>query len=533
MVECSSRIVEVVVYPGQAQVRRAGQVHLEAGTDEVLLPDLPLSLLPESVRVSGRGTAPVRLLGVEVGQVRHAVPPEEELADLEARIERLEDRGRVLAGQIEAVQVHLAALKGLAEAAPERLVRGFTWGRLGVEQIEALLEFARRSERDLHQEIVRLEARQRALTREVERLRRLRQDRQQTRRPDRYAVRVPVEVEAGGDLTLAVTYVCQGATWKPLYDLRLQGEEEGRVQMRLGRIAEIGQKTGEDWTGVQLAVSTARPALTARLPELDPWYVDLYRPAPPPAPIMHRAAVPMAAMEMAAEDTAEKVPLVGAEPPEVEAAVVEASMSQEGAAVIFTAPGRVAVPADGSAHQVFLGSQDLPAQIDWITAPKVEAHVYRRARVQNASPAVLLPGSASLFEGDTFIGTTAMPETPPQGEFEVYLGPDDQVRVERKRTERTVDKGGLVEKVRRIVFGYAIRLHNLRPEAIALSVLDQVPVSRHEAVKVRLLRCEPPATPDKLGLLRWDLSLAAGEERELAFAFQVEMPLADRVVGLD
>ena len=42
---------------------------------------------------------------------------------------------------------------------------------------------------------------------------------------------------------------------------------------------------GEDWSDVALALSTARPSAATRLPdEPDPWYLDLYRPAPPPAP---------------------------------------------------------------------------------------------------------------------------------------------------------------------------------------------------------------------------------------------------------
>ena len=200
--------------------------------------------------------------------------------------------------------------------------------------------------------------------------------------------------------------------------------------------------------------------------------------------------------------------------------------------MLFTAPGMTSIPADGSAHKVFLGTQELSGDPDWVAAPKLEPHAYRRARVANTTPAVLLKGSASLFYGDTFIGSTSVPETPLEGEFEVYLGVDDQIKVQREQVERSVDKGGLVGKVRQMLYGYRIGLHNLRQERIALTVLDQLPVSRHESLRVKLVRSVPEIEAGEMGELRWRLDLAPGEERELLFYFQVEMPLEQQVIGL-
>lgn len=228
----------------------------------------------------------------------------------------------------------------------------------------------------------------------------------------------------------------------------------------------------------------------------------------------------------------EGFPAPAAPPPVVEAVAATAEVRSEGPAVVFVAPGSPSIPADGSAHKVFLGRQDLPAPIDWVTAPKVEPHVYRRARAQNATPSILLPGRAAVFHGDTFIGTTSLPETPSGGELEVYLGVDDLLKVERGLVERTVDKAGLVEKVRRLSYAYRIRVHNLRQERAPLTVLDQLPVSRHESLKVKLMRSDPPVEPGEMGELRWELSLAAGEEQQIVFAFQVEMPLESQAVGL-
>jgi uncharacterized protein (TIGR02231 family) len=534
MVECASAITAVCVYPGQAQVVRQGQVELPAGPGVIVLPDLPLSLQPETVRVAGRGTAHVRLLGVEVGQARYEQPPEETVLELDRRIEQLEDLDRSLALQVETLQNRLQVLANLGQAAADRMPWGVSRGTADVASVEGLLDFVHKAEESAREEIRQLEVKRRDLGRKLERLRRERDDRQQPRTPDRYTVRVPVEVERGGNLEIELTYVCQGATWGPLYDLRLDEKAEGGPRVTLGQLAEVSQQTGEDWTGVQLSLSTARPALAATLPELDPWYVDLYR---PPVQAKFRAAAPAGGFALAAapapmQELADEMQPEAPPPPPVQASVAVAEVRTEGPAIVFVAPGTPSIPADGSPHKIFLGSQDLPAPLDWIAAPKVEAYVYRRAQVQNISPAILLPGRGSIFYGDTFIGTTVVPETPPKAGFEVYLGVDEQLKVERELTERTVDKGGIIGQVRRMQFGYRIVVHSYRAERVPLTVLDQMPVSRHESVKVKLLRSDPPIEPGEMGELRWELSLAADEAREIAFAFQVEMPLEGEVVGL-
>lgn len=536
MTECTTQITGVTVYPGQARVTRQGRVELPAGPAELLLPDLPLSLLPESVRVAGRGSAHVRLMGVEVQIVRYALPPEGIQTELDREIERLEDQDRALSDQLVVMQHRLEMLSSMAQAAPERLVRGYTWGRVGMDGMAALLGFLHQSEGEIQQHMRQVEIERRELGWTLEQLRRQRDDRRQTRQPDRYTVRVPLEVLQEGALDLELTYVCGNASWTPLYDLRLADQEGAPPAVVLTQLAQVTQKTGEDWADVRLAVSTARPALAARLPELNPWYISLYRPAPPPVAKGRLAAMPapQAMPTVAAAETEDAMAYSAREeePAPAEAVIAQAEARKEGAAVVYDAPGKASVPADASPHKVFLGTTALPAEFDWVTAPKVEAHAYRRARLENTAPSVLLAGQASLFDGDTFVGSTPLPETGPGGQVEVYLGVDDQVKVEREQVERAVDKSGLLDKVRRIRFTYRIRLRNLHSERLPLTVLDQIPVSRTEEVKVKLLDSEPAVEPKDMGELRWELDLAAGEQREISFSFHVEMPLEGQVVGL-
>src|SRR5262245_34968699 len=192
----------------------------------------------------------------------------------------------------------------------------------------------------------------------------------------------------------------------------------------------------------------------------------------------------------------------------------------------------VAVPSDGSPNRTTVTALDLGARLDYVTAPKVAAEAYLRARIKNSSAFVMLPGWANIFHGDDFVGRTYLATIAPSEEFEAQLGVDERIKVERKLSGRTVDKT-LIGNIRRTQFAYTITLTNLLAAPARVTVLDQLPVSRHEAIKVKLQDTSPkPAEQSDLNILKWELDLKPQEKRELSFAFSVEQPRDMTVVGL-
>jgi hypothetical protein len=95
-----------------------------------------------------------------------------------------------------------------------------------------------------------------------------------------------------------------------------------------------------------------------------------------------------------------------------------------------------------------------------------------------------------------------------------------------------VDKT-LIGGKRRIHYGYETRLENLLGAPASLALHDQIPVARHEEIKVRLDTVDPkPAEQSALNLLKWELSLAPNEKRIIHFEFTVEYPQTLEVQGL-
>ncbi len=522
-------VERVVVYPDRARVTAVADCELEAGTHRLLVDELPLVLEPESVRVAGQGTARVRIQSVDVNRHFYTETPAAQARDLELQIEQTQDEMQVLADDMARWQEHGKYLDGLRAATVE-FAKGLSRGRTTVTDQANLLDFLRDQDVQMRTAVRDLKKQERDLKRRLQKLQNELNQQRSARPRERYRAVVEIEVLAAGAFRPEVTYVVHNAGWQPLYDARLRQTDAGQT-VELSYIAQITQQTGQDWTAVQLNVSTARPALNQQLPELYPWYLDVYTPPPPMPPPQARVrmavAAPMAAAAPAAEEMA-----IQAEFLSLDAEISTATVSSEGTAVTFQVPNPADIPSDGSPHKTTLQQLLLDPKLDYLCVPKHTDAVYRRATITNNSSGPLLPGSASLFVENEFIGRTNLAYTPTGGELELLLGVEERITVERELKKREVDKK-MLRDVRRTRFGYEMALQNLLGTAVTVELHDHIPVSRNEQIKVRLESPRPtPTEQSDLNELEWHLTLPAGAKQTVAYEFVVEHPPALRITGL-
>ena len=528
-------ITTVVVYPDRARVTCRGQAELPAGLHQLIIGELPLALDPESAPARGAGTARVRLRGVDVQRRHYAQTPAANVIALEEQIERLQDQLQALVDRQSVKQASIDHLTGLRQATTE-YAWGLARGRNTAENQATLMRFFEEEDARLRVELRALDVEQRDLHEELAKLQAELDQLRSARPRQRYEARLEVEALSAGDFAVEVTYVVGRAGWRPLYDVRLLEPQRdgGASGVLLTALAEITQNTGQEWSGVGLTVSTARPALNQRVPELKPWYVDVPRPPQPlPRAVHARAMAKGAAAESAEMFTADAMPMMAmAAPPVVEAEVEVAEVQDSGTAVSFAVSGSIDIPGDGTPHKTTIGRHELSPQLDFLAVPRHTDAVFRRAKLSNTTGAPLLPGPINLYVGDEYIGQNRLEYTPGGAEVELVLGVEERITVKRELVRREVDKR-LLRDVRQVVYGYEIKLENLLAAPARVTVQDQYPVSRHEQIKVRLDRVAPePAEQSELHILKWQLDLAAAEKKTIRYEYQVEHPRALNVVGL-
>ena len=125
------------------------------------------------------------------------------------------------------------------------------------------------------------------------------------------------------------------------------------------------------------------------------------------------------------------------------------------------------------------------------------------------------------------------PQTVAAGEqFELQLGVDDQIRIERELRRRSTTKA-VIGGTRTIDIAYEITVENHRPGQARVSVHDHIPVSTDGDIKVRLRETTPnPAEQNDLGELTWELSLEGGQAATIRHRFTIEHPAQVTIAGL-
>ncbi|HEX9988635.1 MAG TPA: mucoidy inhibitor MuiA family protein [Chloroflexia bacterium] len=528
MVTLDAPIVAVTVFTDRARVTRCGTLQLEAGEHTIALERVPSLLEDDSVRAGGRG-ANVRILGVEIVTRFVTEAPEEDLSTLQQQLQTLQDRDAALADNETAEAERIEFLKTLRQSSGTNLARGVAYGKTDLGSVESMAQYLTKELEAALSRRRELAQQRRDLAREIQAAQSRLGQVQHYESYERREIHVIVEATAATDLELEVVYVVHGASWEPIYDIRLV---ESTVNLTYQ--AHVRQQSGEDWPAVQLSLSTARPAVTREIPELDAWYIDKYQPLPPRP--MYSTAPMAAAMAMPAQQPGgtEMAYAKQARSAAPVAEVAHAEIESTGAAVTYRVARPVAVPGDGSPHKTTVTALDLDAQLDYVTAPKLAAEAYLRAKVRNTSRFILLPGQASIFHAADFVGRTMLELVAPNEEFELQLGVDDRVKVERELTERATAKAALLGSTKRTHFAYEITLTSHLAAPARILVSDQLPVPRHEEIKVKLQSATPPPTEQTgLNILKWDLELQPQQKQKITFSFTVEHPRDMVLTGLN
>ncbi|WP_033293373.1 DUF4139 domain-containing protein [Amycolatopsis jejuensis] len=487
-------IVAITVYPQHARVTRRCSVT----SARVEITSLPFALDAASVRVGGTGDALVT--GVDVGYAQHAAPAD---ATLRALVEqRRTDQATVdaVADEETAATARVDLLTGVARRSGASFAKALadaTTEPGRVEEVsEALgtqLAAALKERRTLSTRLQQLREDLAALDRRIE---------GHSAQSQQDSATITVKLDTAATAEIELSYVVPGASWEPGYDVRVRGTDVTVTSYGL-----VSQHTGEDWPECELTLSTARPANTVVIPEPQPWYLDRRQ--------------PVRAMAFAAAAPASPAAGAGLAGDQLEAAV--AQVEQGTTAVTFKPARPVAIPSGAQGHRTTLAQLDLTAELDYVTAPAQGEEAYLRAKVVNNAEHPLRAGRAAVFHDAEFVGSTYLELWAPGEERELALGVDDRIRVERKLVRRSASKATLSGQRRREV-AYRTTVTNHSPREAVVTVLDQAPVSRDEAITVRDVHATPePAERTELGEFTWRFTTAPGASATAELGYRVDV----------
>ena len=536
-----AKIARVTVYADRAEVVRRFATTLPAGEHALVFDALPGETDLSSVRVTGQGS--FSLIDIRAETIQTLEVTDTQVRELSTKLKaeqvklqevtQAQTRNAQRRASLDKVLGRLTAV-GKESANPD--LDPAKWAGYLTYHVESLAK--------LDQETLGLKGRDDALRAEINRLERELIQLNGNRTKVRNVARVKIEVTQAGPQEFELTYVVAGPSWSPHYDVRADTVAK---KLTVAYQAQVRQRTGEDWLGVSLRLSTAQPGVGGREPELAPWALYKAEPVVPTgaAVLMEESGLAAAAKPTAASATRRSLAKQAAQtadagiasPPAPAMEVASATVQAGATAALFQVPRAYDIPSDPKSVKVALTEQTFFASFRHSCVPKLSPNVYLKAQAVNASDYPFLPGPTAVFLDGAYVAAASMDLVPAGQEFVTFLGVDQTVKVERRVLARREEVTGVFgKKTHRTVHDLLFKVTNGKQADIDLAVGDQLPLSNHDAIKVVLEepRYEKDTEALKLNeqkFLEWRLRLGAGDKLDLPFRFAVERPEDVIVVG--
>jgi uncharacterized protein (TIGR02231 family) len=522
-----AKIKRVTVYPDRALVTREAKIQLPAGTSTFTVKDLPAGVLGDSVRARLADGTPARLRGIETKNYAVSKVVGDRARTLMADLEKLQDQLKVVTDRISAINTRREFILSIKAAVGAETSAMLLKDKPKIDDLKNTAAFIEDSLLEIADKTRQAERDRREVTEKIrlvnDELRRLTGGAPLMKT----SITVTIESTQAAAAALEVSYIIVGTGWVPFYDIHASVEKNEATILYYGQII---QATGEDWTGVDLQLSTAHPARSAKMPELRPLAVGSH-----PGNQEFQMAQAMGnklqrqwkELDNIVKQQNDAVYVRGDRkavelPPEL--------CLPQSSSYVFKIKTAETVPSDGSPHKVMIASSTFKCGVDRVATPKLSAHMFLKTQIHNTSDFPYMPGDLNIFLENNFIGASAIEMVSPGERFEVFLGADEGIKVTRRLENKKVEAGTL----QKAHYVYAIKVENFKNKPVKLSVIDQLPISRDSDVEVIPDQdMTAPSSKTSEGRLTWELEIEPGKSKEIRLGYRVYYPAGKPVHGLE
>lgn len=522
-----TQLDRVTVYGGQALVERSLQVEAaEAGPVTVEIGPLPLGLDVSSFQtkvvsgeavIQGVETRIVtgdalemgerdRLRGRQAELLRERRELESELASIEAGQQMVASVIASLAGRDGGVNLLEAAVSG--------------------GSLEALFAFVRARSAELDGEMAGYEAARERLEQMIAEVRE--QLGGEAGAPlRRYHVgRIQVWAERPGDIELRASYLVAGASWLPTYDVRVAPDLTG---VTVGLVAELRQRTGEDWGEAEILLSTSTPSVGLDPPALP---LRIYEPLSARQPAAALGSLDKRGQLLDREDLGLSEKDGGFGFADSFRRAPEVQVQDLGLSALFQLPDRKTIRGDGEPYRFRIREVPLEVRPERYLVPTLSERAFLRAEVRLGGDTPLLPGTAKIFLGPDYLGRSSFPVLRPGDTTTLNLGVDPNLTVEWEVVKDERDDPGLLSSTVTItkVFRARLKLSAAAHGPVDVLMEEVIPISRGGGVEVKPVEVRPNALRSEQdlrdqkerGLYRWRLRLAPGQGQNIYWGYDLD-----------
>ncbi|MEA4968486.1 MAG: DUF4139 domain-containing protein [Bacteroidaceae bacterium] len=323
---------------------------------------------------------------------------------------------------------------------------------------------------------------------------------------------------------LSYTYNVGGVYWQPFYDVKFTKPSDPASFVLK---AQLTQQTGEDWNDVKLIFSTEQPNNGRVLGNLYPYYLQPQQ--------QHARAYRKQTNNV--ESLAAKVSGVSEDAAEYAVPMANATKYSEMTVSQLTMLGKEyevgmkhTIISDGKEKIIALETKSTKADYKHYTIPKIEKAAYISALMPQWEDLELMDASGKIYLENNYINDTYISSSNTEDTLNLSIGQDKRVAVDRKVAKTKPEKTGLLSNTIETIVTITLSIKNNNQTPIDINVVDQIPLSNQENIKITAGDLSKAQYDEKTGKLTWDFSLKALEQKTITFNYTVRQPKGVNII---
>ncbi len=521
-----SKVSNVTIFPGSAQVTRTATFSSAAGVNEIVFENVSMYLNASSIQAKGKGS--FTILDVKFGYKQPEIalpaqtgelPPKiiREIALLEDSIAYLNFDLSDLTSQIDAYNLEKSILMN------NQLVKGN--GGDTITELKATMEYFRLRISDINTQMQKLRKQEFQMRKSYNKMNARLNDlraynQQQNPTPPAKApipqVIVVVSCDVAVSGTIEISYMVNNAGWSPSYDLKTTGIDQ---PVQLIYKADVWQNSGEDWENAKLRLSTITPSANNVKPILPSFYLNYY---------VYNTVTSTGGLRDKKDSNREAADESYGAPSSISNNEIDANYAYNYTSAVQTMTNvefdiklAYTIPSDGQVHIIPIQNESIPTSYVYYIVPKMESQAFLIAKLTDWQKLDLLPGKANIYFDGTFVGETQINPSTLSDTLELALGRDRSLQIQRKQTKNeTANK--LIGDIATKTISYEITIKNTKMVKTDIVLQDNIPLSVIEEIKINLIDNGKAKHYETTGLLQWNEKLAAGETKKYVYTYTVE-----------
>jgi hypothetical protein len=297
---------------------------------------------------------------------------------------------------------------------------------------------------------------------------------------------------------LSYSYILRDCGWAPLYRLEAI---PGLSKIDFTWQARVWQRSGQDWSGVNLLLATMQPQVQTEPSDLPPWEIR-------PVQYLRKTSAPVM-MEMAAGSAADQA--------------VKSAAPRRIRHTTYAAwdMGWKNLPA-GEERILEIQRAAWPATFVHLMRPSLNDKAFVQASAEFDTPQELPPGTAFFLLDGAMVDTREFSLSGREGDFS--FGTDPLLTCETTLKDKKTGEKGLFGSKQTFLRTWNLTVRNAAERPVQVRVEEPRPLPRDERIKIELATDPAPLGEDDPEILAWNATVPAGGESVITLKLKVEAP---------